>query len=122
MKDTRTQKELMLAGELYHSFSQDLVQERSQARRLLHDLNALSYEDETAKLVVLRQLLGGFDEGSPPWIEAPFKCDYGSNIFLGADVFLNFGCVFLDCNVIRVGSRCRRSKLKSCDLQSLQPR
>jgi maltose O-acetyltransferase len=31
-------------------------------------------------------------------------CDYGSNIFLGDNVFMNFGCVILDCNVVRIGA------------------
>lgn len=31
-----------------------------------------------------------------PWVEAPFRCDYGYNIELGEDVYINFGCTILD--------------------------
>jgi len=32
-----------------------------------------------------------------------FRCDYGSNISIGEDTFINYDCVFLDCNRITLG-------------------
>lgn len=40
-----------------------------------------------------------------PWIEAPVKIDYGFNVKLGAGVFVNFNCVFIDTCPITVGAR-----------------
>lgn len=40
-----------------------------------------------------------------PWIEAPIKVDYGFNVKLGAGVFVNFNCVFIDTCPITVGAR-----------------
>src|SRR5262249_16391729 len=39
-------------------------------------------------------------------VEPPFHCDYGSNIRAGSRLFLNFGCVFLDCAPITIGDNC----------------
>jgi maltose O-acetyltransferase len=52
---------------------------------------------------LLDQLLGG--RGKRCAIRAPFYVDYGTNIFLGDGVFLNYGCVLLDVCEIRIGER-----------------
>ena len=41
--------------------------------------------------------------GPGVWIEPPFQCDYGTQIHLGARVFINFQCVILDCNPVTIG-------------------
>ena len=51
---------------------------------------------------LLRQLFGSI--GPRTWVEAPFYCDYGENIRIGSDCFINANCVFLDCNTITIGS------------------
>lgn len=33
----------------------------------------------------------------------PFHCDYGSNIFTGDKLYMNYGCVILDCNTVHIG-------------------
>lgn len=38
-------------------------------------------------------------------IEPPFTCDYGSNIHLAPGVFINYHCVILDGNEIRIGEK-----------------
>ena len=38
-------------------------------------------------------------------IRSPFFCDYGYNIYLGREVFLNFNCVLLDVMPIRIGDK-----------------
>lgn len=40
-----------------------------------------------------------------PWITPPIRMDYGKNVRLGKNVFLNFGCVFIDSCIISIGSR-----------------
>ena len=40
-------------------------------------------------------------------MRSPFYCDYGYNIHLGSEVFLNFGCVFLDVVQIAIGDGCK---------------
>jgi len=45
---------------------------------------------------LLQQLLGSLDPDDPPFIEPPFMCDYGSNIYIGSGSYMNFGCTVLD--------------------------
>src|SRR5882762_1956793 len=40
-----------------------------------------------------------------PWIEPPFRCDYGSQVRLGDNVYINSGCTILDTCLVTIGSR-----------------
>src|SRR5438445_12582564 len=95
-----TEKEKMLAGELYDPLDQELVRLRRRARDLCHDLNA-TREDDPDRRRILKELLGA--GGETAWVEPPFFCDYGSNILLGERVFFNFNCVVLDVCVVKIG-------------------
>jgi maltose O-acetyltransferase len=92
-----TEKQKMLAGELYRPGDPELVAERERCEALLRRVNDAS--DATA----LEELLGSV--GADTTIRAPFYCDYGHNISIGTQVFVNFNCVFLDCAPIVVGHR-----------------
>jgi maltose O-acetyltransferase len=92
-----TQRELMLAGELYDAFDAELVELRERARGLLRRFNA---NPDPALLTDLFERVG---EGV--WIEPPFHCDYGTNIVVGDTFYANAGCVFLDCARIEIGDR-----------------
>ncbi|TGE23458.1 sugar O-acetyltransferase [Hymenobacter metallicola] len=99
----KTEKEKMLAGELYDALDAQLTQERTQARLLLKQLND-SGEDQTEERThLLAQLLP--QAGAGLWIQPPFYCDYGSNIRLGEKVFFNFNCVVLDVAPVTIGHR-----------------
>lgn len=97
-----TEKEKMLAGELYDARDAQLVAERRRARDLTHALNASRDGQRELRMDLLRRLLGAAGEGA--WIEPPFFCDYGSNIVLGDRVFFNFNCVVLDVASVTIGS------------------
>ena len=90
----RTEKEKMLAGELYDPLDPELVRARDRARDLCQDLNATRERDQDARRRILKQLFG--QGGDSVWMQPPFFCDYGSNILLGERVFFNFNCVVLD--------------------------
>ena len=98
-----TEREKMLAGELYDPLDAELARLRVRARDLLADLNATREADEAARRRVLRELLGS--GGDTVWLQPPFYCDYGSNIHLGEKVYFNFNCVLLDVCEIRIGAR-----------------
>lgn len=97
----KTEKQKMLAGELYLASDPELAQERSRARQLTRLYNQTTDEDVQRRAEILNRLLGRAGEGV--WIEPPFYCDYGSNIILGDGVYMNFGCVILDCNTVHIG-------------------
>ena len=91
----------MISGQLYDAGDPELKAMRLKARQLLARFNAGDPADETARLAVLRELLGRMGEGC--WIEPPFYCDYGVNITLGEKVYMNFNCVILDPGPVVIG-------------------
>jgi maltose O-acetyltransferase len=97
----RTERDKMLAGELYDPLDPELAAARVRARDLCQDLNATREADEAARRRILVDLFGAGGDGV--WMQPPFYCDYGSNIFLGKRVFFNFNCVVLDVCPVRIG-------------------
>jgi maltose O-acetyltransferase len=99
----KTEKEKMLAGELYDALDTQLSEERLKARLLIKELND-SREDQTEKRShILKELIPNAGEGL--WLQPPFFCDYGYNIKVGNKVFFNFNCVVLDVAQVIIGSR-----------------
>jgi maltose O-acetyltransferase len=98
-----TEREKMLAGELYLASDPALVAARNRARRLARDYNATTEDEPERRRALLRELFGVAGEGIV--IEPPFHCDYGDNIVVGAGFYANFGCVILDCAPVRIGHR-----------------
>lgn len=96
-----TEREKMLAGELYLASDPELTQGRQRARRLTRLYNATTEEEEAARLQLLEELFGSVGKGA--FIEPPFRCDYGDNIQAGERFYVNFGCVILDCAPVRIG-------------------
>lgn len=97
----RTEKQKMLAGELYDALDPELVSDRERARDLCQQLNSSRESEQELRRGILRQLLG--QGGESVWMQPPFYCDYGGNIFLGERVYFNFNCVVLDVCDVRVG-------------------
>lgn len=96
-----SERDKMLRGELYLASDPELVAQRTRARRLWQTYNSLDPADAATLGATLERLLGIVGVGAR--IEPPFFCDYGTQITLGADVFVNFNCVFLDCAEITIG-------------------
>jgi maltose O-acetyltransferase len=99
--ETVTERDKMLRGDLYDASDSALVAARVRARRLTQQLALLDPADDDARELLLRDLLGDLGPGS--WVETPFHCDYGTQIRLGARVFVNMACVFLDAAPITLG-------------------
>jgi maltose O-acetyltransferase len=96
-----TEREKMLAGELYDPFDPELLAARQRARDLCGALNATRESDVEERRRMLHDLFGA--GGDTVWMQPPFYCDYGSNIHLGTRVFFNFNCVVLDVCEVRIG-------------------
>lgn len=103
MAPKSTEQRSMLAGELYRPADPALVAARQLARARMRVFNASTEQDPPLRERLLRDLLGAV--GASPEVEPPLYCDYGFNITLGDRVFMNFGCVLLDCNLITIGDR-----------------
>lgn len=97
-----TERDKMLAGEMYDPFDALLVAARRHARDLCQTLNATREAQVDERRQILRELFAG--GGDTVWMQPPFFCDYGSNIELGERVFFNFNCTVLDVCRVRIGS------------------
>jgi maltose O-acetyltransferase len=97
-----TEREKMLAGQLYDPLDAELVAGRTRARDLCQLLNTTREADAEERRRILTDLFGR--GGDTVWMQPPFYCDYGTNIALGERVFFNFNCVVLDVCEVRIGS------------------
>jgi maltose O-acetyltransferase len=96
-----TEREKMLAGDMYDPFDPELVTARARARDLCQHLNATRESEEAERRRLLRDLFG--KGGDTVWMQPPFFCDYGANIELGERVFFYFNCIVLDVCPVRIG-------------------
>lgn len=97
-----TEREKMLAGELYDCGDSQLLSQWHRAKNLVRDYNQTNSKNLEEKDSILTELLGG--RGANVWITAPFFVDYGNNIYLGNNCEVNMNCTFLDDNKIIIGN------------------
>ena len=98
---SRTEREKMLAGELYNCLDTGLEIERQKVKGILRQFNLAETLAERQSILPL--LLGHIGPNSI--IEPPFHCVYGKNIHIGDHVFLNILCTILDCNEVHIGNQ-----------------
>lgn len=96
-----TEKQKMLAGELYLASDPELAAESLRAAQLLQRYSQTIAGDREGRSAILRELLG--QVGENPQIVPPFHCDYGIHISLGDRFYMNYGGVILDCNQVQIG-------------------
>jgi maltose O-acetyltransferase len=99
--DTRSQRERMLAGDLYLADDPELAGASLRAAELTKAFNDSPPADAAGRQRILLQLLGSLGEGTE--IRPPFYCDYGSHTHIGARTFVNFGLAALDVAPITIG-------------------
>jgi maltose O-acetyltransferase len=92
----------MLAGELYRPDA-ELGADQAATKAWLVRYNAALALPVSQRDVLLRERLA--EVGKDAVIRPPFFCDYGYNIRLGDNVFLNFNCVILDVVEVTIGDR-----------------
>ena len=96
-----TEKEKMLAGQLYDPGEEELCRERALAKKICWEYNRLSPDDREGQVALMKQLLG--QVGEQFHIEAPFYCDYGRYIRIGENFYANHNCVILDGGGVEIG-------------------
>jgi maltose O-acetyltransferase len=101
----KTEKEKMLAGELYHPSAPELQVELAACAAWLARYNAALGEPAAVWDRLLRERVAAAGEGV--MLRPPFYCDYGFNLRLGAGVFLNYNCVILDTAPVTIGDGTR---------------
>ncbi|KAF9114340.1 hypothetical protein BGX27_011160 [Mortierella sp. AM989] len=100
-----SQKQRMLDAKVYNPSDPLLVYERARARDLMRVYNSSTANtpEELVKRQSILHLLTRGKMGTGCWIEPPFNCDYGCNITMGNNVYMNFNCVVLDCGYVDIG-------------------
>ena len=96
-----TEKEKMISSLPYRANDPELVTLRREVRLKLAAYNHDTLYDADNLTGMLRGILGEAGKGS--WIEPPFYCDYGFNIKVGKDFYMNFDCVILDVARVTIG-------------------
>lgn len=102
--DAPTEKEKMLAGELYQAFGEELFGERQRAKAHCRRFNATTEDQVPEREAALREMLGSC--GKNPFIEPSFRCDYGYNIHVGDNFYANYDLIILDVCEVRIGHNC----------------
>ncbi|MBO1307170.1 sugar O-acetyltransferase [Enterococcus sp. 669A] len=97
----KTQKERMLAEELYSPDDAELREDCRRSRQLMRLFNQTTEEQHDYRQVLLKQLFA--KTGEKIYIEPPFRCDYGSNTIIGENFYANFDCVVLDVAKVTIG-------------------
>jgi len=100
-----TEKEKMLAGEVYSAVDPELIKELNDVKDVIHRYNALSPLDMKSRLEMLKGLLGEIGDDKI-LINQPFYCDYGKHIRVGRRFFANFNFTVLDEAYVTIGDDC----------------
>lgn len=100
---TMSERQKALAGRPYSIFDAELRGLRATVRKALHAHNHAVPDEDAGLTPALRDALG--DVGRNVFIETPFHCAYGVNLFLGDDVYINAGCAILDCGRVEIGAK-----------------
>lgn len=98
----KKEKENMLSGKLYQGNAEEMIAERMKAKKKCFEINSLSFENSDEILKNIKEL---FEEvGENTVVMTPIMCDYGYNISIGENTFINHDCIFLDIGKIKIGN------------------
>jgi maltose O-acetyltransferase len=100
----RTEKEIMLAGEMYNPADPELMKDREEARRKVRIYNETTETEVDKRIELLKDLLGSTGENL--YMEPNIRFDYGYNTHVGENFFANFDCTILDVCEVRFGDNC----------------
>lgn len=98
----RTEKEKMIAGDLYFAGDPELVADRKDARVKMRAIN--SETDAAKRETIVKSTFG--KTGNHVYIEPTISFDYGYNISVGENFYCNFNSIFLDICPITIGDNC----------------
>lgn len=97
----KTEKEKMLAGELYTAMDEELGKDHIKAQEILAEFNVSLVENKSD---LLKNSFGKTGENF--CVKPTFRCDYGYNIYVGENFFANYDCIILDVCKVTIGENC----------------
>ncbi|MFC6464365.1 sugar O-acetyltransferase [Marinilactibacillus sp. GCM10026970] len=97
-----TEKEKMLNQEFYDTWDASLIEEREVTRNLIFEFNQINPTKREERRAFVEKLIPNIGENS--WIESPFTCEYGGNMYIGDNFYSNTNCTILDCAKVTIGN------------------
>ena len=97
-----TEWEKLQNGVVYNDFDDDLFQRRIVAKKLFRAYNKTEDDETDLRQEIMQKLFK--DVGKNVWIEPDFRCEFGKNIIIEDNVYINFGCIILDCAEVKIGA------------------
>lgn len=97
-----TEWEKLQSGKIYNDFDDDLFNRRVVAKKLFRQYNKTEDEETEKRYEIMKNLFQSV--GKDVWIEPDFRCEFGKNIVIEDNVYINFGCVILDCAKVQIGA------------------
>lgn len=109
-----------LAGKLFNAFEPEFTAARRQCKGACNRYNNAGVTSRRRQIELWRDITQDETPLPPPledpeqdatqlenepWVESPIRVDYGSNLRLGSNVFINFNCTILDTCLVTIGSR-----------------
>lgn len=103
--DTRTNRERMLAGDLYIADDPENARLAQRALRLADAYHRASVAEDAGARSLLVELLGTLGEDA--YVKPPLFVDYGENLHIGPRTFVNYNLTALDVATITIGADCQ---------------
>lgn len=97
----RSEREKMIAGELYNPMDSQLLQDRENSKRFCRKYNKTDDTEYETRKNMMKEFLG--KTGENLHIESDFKADYGYNIEIGENFYANYDCTILDICPVMIG-------------------
>lgn len=97
-----TEWEKLQKGLPYNDFDKELFDNRVKAKKIFKEYNKTTDDQIELRNELLTKLFKHL--GSNIWLEPDFRCEFGKNISIGDNVYINFNCTILDCAEVTIGN------------------
>jgi galactoside O-acetyltransferase len=98
-----TQRERIASGKLFTDMSEGLPEERLRGKQRMYEFNQTKPTEIVRRLELMKEMFGAI--GEECWIEPPIYFCYGTNVFFGQGVYVNFNLNLVDDYKIIIGNR-----------------
>jgi Acetyltransferase (isoleucine patch superfamily) len=95
-------KHITNSGNMYDDAAEDVAEVRAHALAMCREYNHKVNTNSGYDMSILKALFSRVGENV--YIESNFRCEFGFNISIGNDVYINHDMIILDCNEVIIGN------------------
>lgn len=95
-------KQMINSGEMYDDAGVEVSALRTHAISRCRKYNHKVNTNDDYDMSILTALFS--EVGENVYIESNFRCEFGFNISIGNDVYINHDMIILDCNEVKIGN------------------